>query len=94
MMLTKNTDVANGVVNGTRVHVKKVKVKGGESPFVLKLDNGTKVFALFALQVDSVVVEHENEDITPRQFSVLTEEFKFKCRMTVGLDDLYCGMKG
>ena len=94
MMLTMNTDVANGVANGTRVRVKKVKVKGGENAFELKLDNGTTILALYASQVDSLFVEHENEDITPRQFSVLADDFKFKCRMTVGSEEMYCGMKG
>ena len=79
MMLTMNTDVANGVTNGTRVYVKKVKVKGRENPFELKLDNGTTILALYASQVDSIFVEHKNKDITPRLFSVLPDDFKFKC---------------
>ena len=94
MMLTQNSDVANGEANGSRVRVEAVKLKGGEQPFTLKLDNGTKIFAVYASQVDSICLEHENEDITPSQFELKSKTFNFQCRMTVKEEEFYTGMRG
>ena len=69
-------------------------VKPGESPFALRLDNGTTVYALYALQVDCISLQHENEDIVPREFDISTKTFNFQCRMTVGLEELFTGMRG
>ena len=94
MMLTQNTDVGNGEANGSRVHVKCIRLKGGEESFVLKLDNGTEVLGCYASQVDALVLEHENENITPRRFELLSQAFNFKCRLQVGVEELYVGVQG
>ena len=94
MMLTRNKDVARGEANGSRVRCKKVLMKGGEAPFELLLDNGTKVLAVYASQAKSICLEHENADISPRNFNVESGVFTFKCRMMVGDKELFAGMKG
>ena len=93
MMLTQNTDVARGEANGSRVYAKKIRLKGGEHPFVLRLKNGTKIQACYASQVDALILQHENEDISPRQFELTSQTFKFQCRMEVGAEELYVGIK-
>ena len=80
-MHTLNTDVPNAKANGTRAKMKSVRMKPGEHPFPLLLDNGTTIWAAFASQVDSIEMEHENDDITPRLFEVKSEIFRFKCKI-------------
>jgi hypothetical protein len=94
MMYTKNNDVLNGQANGSRVRVKKVKTKPGEEPTVLKLDCGTKVRVLLSSQVESILVEHEAEDISPRTFHVNSESWKFSTSLKCGTEDLHVSMKG
>ena len=94
MMLTQNTDVANGEANGSRVRVQNIVVKAGETPFTLKLDNGSTVYAVYCSQVESISLEHENEDIVPRQFDLSAKTFNFQCRMQVGMEELYTGIRG
>ena len=76
MMLTQNSDVANGEANGSRVRVEAVKL------------------SVYASQVDSICLEHENEDITPSQFELKSKTFNFQCRMNVKDAEFYTGMRG
>ena len=69
-------------------------MKGGEKPFELLLDNGTTILAVYASQLKHIILEHENADISPRRFNVDSDNFTFKCRMMVGDEELYAGMKG
>ena len=94
VMLTQNSDVANGEANGSRVFTKSIEIKAGETFFDLLLDNGTTICAIFASQVESITVEHENQDITPRQFEVLPQRFSFTCKMNIGEEDRFISMKG
>ena len=94
MMLTQNTDVASGEANGSRVFAKKIILKGGEAPFVIRLDNGAKIQACYASQVQSLLLEHENDDICPREFHVVTQTFKFRCKVDVNDEQLVVGMEG
>lgn len=94
MMLTANKDVPNGQANGSRVRVKQVKTKPGEHAATLKLDCGTTIRALFASQVQSLLVEHESPDIVPRQFESVPENFTFKTKLEVGISTYKVSMKG
>lgn len=94
MMLTDNTDVPNGQANGSRIFVRHVKVKTGEVPFRLKLDCGTTINGLFASQVESIQVQHENDDILPPIFDIKVQDFTFKTKMQVGTEDLVAKMGG
>jgi hypothetical protein len=94
IMLTQNSDVANGEANGSRVFVKRINVKKGEAPFDLKLDNGTTVCGLFASQVKSLTVRHKNEDIEPEEFEVMAQSFTFTASMVLNDEKMYIKMKG
>jgi hypothetical protein len=94
MMLTKNTDVPNGQANGSRVQVQCVSVKTGEQPFQLETECGTIVLALYASQVKSITVKHENDEITPNVFEAEPENWTFTCNVTIGTEAMKTGMKG
>jgi hypothetical protein len=84
MMHTQNTDVTNGIANGTRITVQKVIIKPGENFFPVRMKCGTTVQGLFASQVKSIVVEHTAPDITPATFEVKPEQYQFKCKPIFG----------
>ena len=96
-MLTQNKDVINGQANGSRVRTKEVHVKPGETPFTLLLNNGTKVRALFASQVESILVEHEDKSVSPQQFQVACEPHLFVTKLKIwhkeSLQELHGGLK-
>ena len=69
VMMTDNLDVPNGKANGTRLTVEKVLLKPGETSFSVTIGEGEsecKVQAVFASQVQQLVLQHEKEDINPR----------------------------
>ena len=94
MMLTKNKDVANGEANGSRVLMKSIIIKAGERPFVVQLDCGTRIQALYASQVKSILLVHENKAITPSEFKLESDIFQFSCKLKVGSNTEYFTMKG
>ena len=94
MMLTNNTDVPNGQANGSRVTVECVSVKAGEQPFQLEIECGTTVLALYASQVKSITVKHENDEITPNTFDVDIDKWSFTCNLSIGTEVLKTQMKG
>ena len=94
MMLTENSNVRNGEANGSRVFVKQIRMKVGEECSQLKLDCGTTVLAVLASQVDAIVVEHENSDILPRQFTVEAKKWTFDCKLEIADEAKKVGMKG
>lgn len=69
-------------------------MKSGENAFDLLLDNGTTICGLFASRVQSITVQHEHEDITPRQFEIKPQVFSSTCMMNLGDQDRYIEMKG
>ena len=95
LMLTKNIDVNSGQANGTRILCEYVNVKPGEEPFDLHLNNGVYIKALYALQVGSIDVLHENEDVIPQQFKVFPETTSFNITLCFGDEgNLKTKMKG
>jgi hypothetical protein len=94
MMLTQNKDVIYGQANGLRVRMKAVKAKAGETPHVLKLDCGTLINVLSVSQIKTLIVEHKNDDITPRVFEVKPNNWTFKTKLEVGPATMNVNMKG
>ena len=94
MMHTKNTKVIEGQANGSRVRVRRIDVKVGESPSILVLDCGTKVRAFLASQIDGIIVEHEAKDISPRQFRVEIDNWAFSTELKCGIEEMNVKMKG
>jgi hypothetical protein len=79
-MLTKNEDVRNAKANGTRARVKDVHLKPGQVLFYVTVD-GYQVPATFASSVKELTLEHVNEAVEPRQFTVEPKKFKVKARL-------------
>ena len=94
MMLTENADVSGGIANGSRVVVKRILLRVGEAPNVLKLDCGTSILALHVGQVESLLLEHENSDIVPSTFTIESKKFAFSCKLEVGDDMFPVKMRG
>jgi hypothetical protein len=78
MMMTDNENVGAGRANGTRAKVQQVQLKPGEEAFHVELSNKTKVPVVFASQVESVLLKHENNDIAPQEFELKPTSFSFE----------------
>lgn len=87
VMMTENEDVKNGKANGTRLRVKRVVLKPGEQTFQVELQKGLKVSAVFASQVDYLLVRHENEDVVPQEFKLEAKKVSFKTAIQGSLFD-------
>jgi hypothetical protein len=86
-MMTKNKDVGNGQANGSCVTIRDVTMKPNESPFQLRLHNGTTILAAFANQVATVNVQHVNPKIRPSTCNVTMETHTFYCRLKPEVDN-------
>ena len=60
MMMTENKDVASGKANGTQVILKKVVLKHQQQISYIHI-NSIKVKAVYAAQIDHVLVEQAND---------------------------------
>jgi hypothetical protein len=60
----------------------------------LKLENGTIVNAMFASQVKSILLLHENDDIKPAEFHLKSETFQFTSCLKIGTEELKVGVSG
>ena len=94
LMYTENSDVANGQANGSRVTLKSVNIKNGETPMVVELACGTKVHAYYASQVRSLTVRHEDDDICPPEFDVASTTYSFTAKLQVYEETRKTLMKG
>ncbi|CAB9520376.1 Pfam:DUF889 [Seminavis robusta] len=94
LMLTKNEDVPNGQANGSRVFLRKVHVKPGEQPFIIKLHCGVRIRVFRVTQIDRITVKHEMKDMLPRCFDVKTHGVSFKCKMKIEKEKIEVRMKG
>ena len=77
VMLTQNHDVPRGKANGTRAVVKQVVLKRKESPTVVTLSPGVKVWAARAGQVDKIILHHLNDRVQPATFEMQPKQFSF-----------------
>ena len=94
MMHTQNSSVADGEANGSRILAKQVKLKRGEIPFELRLDCGTTIHAMYASQVEHILVEHECEDIVPRRFTIESQVTSFHCKMHLEGEKEWLALRG
>jgi hypothetical protein len=83
MMYTLNDNVGNGEANGSRVFVNSVRLKTGERSFLLRLQCGTRIQAVFASQVEAIILQHENEDITPPKFECIARKWSFQAKVRI-----------
>ena len=94
VMLTDNSDVANGQANGSRLTVQKVFFKAGERPVDIRLECGTTIRSYFASQIGFIRVRHVVPDIVPREFDVYAEEVAFRVKLEIDGVVEKCAMKG
>ena len=92
VMLPTNDSVEFGRANGTCAEVLKVVLKPGEQVKYLKVQNGTRVPAVLAGQVDRVVLHHSNDEITPRKFEMKPKDITFDADLPLA-DELRVGRK-
>jgi hypothetical protein len=76
VMLPTNINVSNGQANGTQASVINVCLKPGFTPTVVTLDNGCRVPAVFASQVEFIELEHSNKRVQPSNFSIQKSEYR------------------
>ena len=80
MMLTHNKAVEAGQANGTCASLEQVVLRQGETAFVVTLDDGSKVNAVFTSQVESLVLRHANNDIDEPLFLIKAETYKVNAK--------------
>ena len=73
LMMTKNKNVIGGQANGSKVLAKGVYTKPGETPYLVSLVNGRKIRAFTCSQIHSLLLEHQNDLIRPRQFQFVAD---------------------
>ena len=84
LLHTENTDVQSGQANGSRVFFEQLHLNPGEGPFELTLQwCGTIIKAVFASQVHSIRVRHENPRLKPRYFHVQSRQKTFSAAFTL-----------
>ena len=76
IMVNENVDVANGIANGTRARIIQIKLKDGEQPNLVQVDQ-IRVHAIHTHQVDFLLLKHEKHDIHPQIFKVQPKEHHF-----------------
>ena len=81
VMLPINESVECGRANGTCAEILKVTLKAGERPHYVILENGLHVPAVLAGQVDSILLRHMNDEISPREFELKPKNFTFTASM-------------
>jgi hypothetical protein len=100
LMIPKNIDVQNGQANGSRVFFKKIKVKYGETPFLMSLasqnvdEEGPTIRGFFASQIESLLVEHENRSIVPNVCEIKPSDVTFEAKLEIDGEKLQPRMKG
>ena len=98
LMYTQNSNVLSGQANGSRVRFERLYMKELEHPFSLKLACGTVINAVFASQVHSIQVRHENPRIIPQVFEVQARQStfsaRFEFRTEMGAETVWQSMRG
>ena len=80
-MLTQNSNVRGGKANGTQASFQKAVLKPGTQLKTVKPSNGIPVKAVFASEVDHVVLRHSNDRIKPQIFSVEPKPYTFVAKI-------------
>ncbi|CAB9528582.1 hypothetical protein SEMRO_2263_G321210.1 [Seminavis robusta] len=94
MLTKKNEDVPNRQAKGSRVFLRKVHVKPGEQPFIIKLHCGVRIRVFRVSQIDRITAKHEMKDMLPKCFDVKTHGVSFKCKMKIEKEKIEVRMKG
>jgi PIF1-like helicase len=76
VMLPTNINVSNGQANGTQATVVNIRLKSNVTAAAVTLDNGCKVRAVYASQVEFIELEHSNRRVQPSRFSLKSIEYR------------------
>lgn len=82
MMLTCNSNVANGKAKGSQVQFLKCVLKHSAKVRVVEFD-GVFLNCVFAHEVEHIVCQHVKHDIQPRQFQLKPEKYSFRANVPV-----------
>ena len=80
VLLPENDDVSEGRANGTQAFFEKAVLKAGIRPRQVLVD-GVPVNAVFASEVQHVVLNHANNRIQPQKFSIEPKLHRFKAQL-------------
>jgi hypothetical protein len=81
LMLPSNKNVAGGQAKGTQATLQKVVLKRGQQPRTVKLRGELPVMAVYASQVEHLVLAHCNGRIHPNTFLVEPKSHTYKARI-------------
>jgi hypothetical protein len=80
VMINKNESVHSGVANGTKARIIKILLKKDCRKRTIKI-GGKIITAVTANEVERVVLKHENEDISPKVFTMRPQPHSFAARL-------------
>ena len=73
MMMTHNEDVSEQKANGTCSTLEQVLLKPNEETFSVMLESGVEVRAVYASQVECIVLRHQTKGMTDRLFKMKSD---------------------
>jgi PIF1-like helicase len=81
VILTENIDVVNGLANGTRATVESVFLNAGSNYKTIKLECGKIVRAVYASDVDYILLKHKDQKVENQMFQVKSKIVTFKASL-------------
>ena len=81
VMLTTNSNVREGRANGTQGTFEKLVLKPGTEIKTVVLSNGVPVKAVFASNVEQIILKHSNKRIHPEIFALEPKTYTFQAKI-------------
>jgi PIF1-like helicase len=81
IMLPTNINVADGMANGTQARVMRIVLKPGVHISSTNIAGGIPISAVFASQVEYLVLQHLNTRIIQTEFKIYVKQQTFKTRL-------------
>ena len=94
VMLTHNADVEAAQANGTCALVEQITLKHGETPFQVRLDDGTPVHGVLVGQVQHLQLHHCDPTMSPAVFNLESNTFSFKTTWPIPEDLCFSSASG
>jgi hypothetical protein len=83
VMLTENINVPSGQANGTQATVDQVFLNAGSQFHYITLQNNIIVQAVYASEIDYIVLKHKNQRFQNIKFQVKPKTFRFKASIPI-----------
>ena len=81
LMLPTNSDVRQGKANGSQATFQKLVMKPNTTVHTVLLSNEVPVKAVFASDVDCIVLKHSNKRVSPQLFHLKPQKYTFKVKI-------------